>query len=616
MKPLQSSSAGRWIIILCLALFCTITLLAVGPVMRETDQAALLRGARELSRGASSAHTGFYSYDTQFYSYWIISTFLPNPPPPVDQFQSRDLVKSGNLICALIFLIGLTAFAIRCAWVKRNPHPAVWIAFLACPAVLLCTPLAGSAIVSLGFLFLLALTASMKQSVATLFPAALLAFLSVASRADTILLMPLICWCASPSTTVSRLPAFPFIWAIATGSILALATGQWISGGTGTFFYGDFFDSKVFLAYLVFGLGSLLVVGGFLLISVGKNRELPLSFRITGILCASLPMLFYSTQLFSPRHLLTTAAAILIFACLPSRNRIPRIPGRIAIPIVALSLLPLFIGVRLPEISRPSLTLSKSTRFPTTDGLWPMGATLPFLIDLAEGDSIDHNQQIWQSAISFETAWPESDHIRILETPMREYLLLAASLRGKKATLLPVGNSLPTNANSPSVLSDLRSLNTRRPGHVRPQSTAKYDSWITNLRESGYTLITAETEISPLIVFGNEQPDGLHSEQKLARKFFGGDEFRINRVCSTNQPCSIENLAAGHRHLITASAPFQLGSKKAAPSVSGKEILYFLPVTDPSDFKSDLTSQAIDSELKIWSTTLPDYMARRFFTEK
>ncbi|HAT20468.1 MAG TPA: hypothetical protein DCS85_09965, partial [Verrucomicrobiales bacterium] len=50
---------------------------AVGPVMRESDQASLLEGAVQLAVGDKAfSDNDSYNYDKQYFSYWVTAAWL------------------------------------------------------------------------------------------------------------------------------------------------------------------------------------------------------------------------------------------------------------------------------------------------------------------------------------------------------------------------------------------------------------------------------------------------------------------------------------------------------------------------------------------------------------
>ena len=79
---------------------------AVGPVMRESDQASLLEGAVQLAVGDKAlSDNDSYNYDKQYFSYWVTAAWFKLRSPSAE--DSMVIVREGNLLAVTLFALAL-----------------------------------------------------------------------------------------------------------------------------------------------------------------------------------------------------------------------------------------------------------------------------------------------------------------------------------------------------------------------------------------------------------------------------------------------------------------------------------------------------------------------------
>lgn len=600
--------------------------LATGSLMRETDQASLVEGAWRIRQGTGISETGFYNYDKQYLSYILPAFFLHDFEGPLDETGIDCLVARLNQVAAGIFLTGLWVFVAGAAMGKRKAPPdgTFLIAFLTTPAVLLSVPVSSPAIMSAGFLLVLASLMKRSPGTGNFAACAAFTFLAVGTRADAVLCLPFFCWAEARPGSWKGLVKSSRGWWMAAGAVLALAVGRLLAGETATTFYHAALDPRVAGAYLAFGLGGLILTGFGFATLLGVNLRKRPGFRWAGLLFLAMPLLFYGPQLFSPRHLITTAIVILV-AVTGFRGRALLRLGRRCFPrrvrvwkaaVVVVSLVPLLVGIRLPVPQRPGLTLRQPTLYPSTDGLWPMGGYAGYLVKMTRG-KLDHNQQIWTSAKCDEMRWPEQSPLKILETPMRQYLLLAARLRGLTAEQVSIGEA----ADDP-VLADERSLRVARPGHVTPSGIGAYETWLRQFRQRKMVWLSGAGTTGGVVLLNRVGPEKVeeHSgEDQMAREIsilLGGvDVLEIDALtCSGKYTIAADT--GGRSMAFSSRSGFTLQGR-SAEKISSDHGEYFA-ATMGGAATAGLKSVDLDAggEVRIWSSVLPEFMSRNRYRER
>ena len=99
MRLAASVVAVLWI---CLEIW------AVGPVMRESDQASLLEGSLQLvAKDRAVAANDSYNYDKQYLSYWITAAWLK--VRMTGDERSMEIAGEGNLLAITLYALALLA---------------------------------------------------------------------------------------------------------------------------------------------------------------------------------------------------------------------------------------------------------------------------------------------------------------------------------------------------------------------------------------------------------------------------------------------------------------------------------------------------------------------------
>ena len=411
------------------SLWCT------GDLMRKNDQATILAGAYDLAQGRMQNPAAYYQYDKTYVLYWTCAAvlkFLPAGTSPV---------AAANISLALMFWSALTIFVMR---FRKELSPLALLCFLSAPAVLLNTFYVNSSVLSSAFLLLSAVFLLQPGSRGG-WPAAVFFALAVGSRADVILLLPLLLWLITPFSMVGSFLrgwrknlktglAGSKHWKLLCAGIFALAAGRILCPGGGEA-VDPFFNLKMVAGYTVFGFGAaglLFALYSFhLSVRAAKGRgTFEKLYGLAGLFAFLLPVLFFIPQLHAPRYFWRGCEAVLLLA---ASARSPVWNFRSAkVIITAAALVPLVLGVRLPALNQPQITASHATLFPSGDGFYPMGGTLPFMLRLRHADEypVDHNQMVWNAVRQADFRFDGGHSIKVLRTPMFGYFMLAASLRG------------------------------------------------------------------------------------------------------------------------------------------------------------------------------------------
>lgn len=601
---------------------------ALGQTLRESDQASLLDGVAQLADGQAKRGADFYNYDKQYLSYWL--AVPPGELPAADPGgRARRLIGWVNMISGSLGLIGFWLMWWACL---HRPSIGTMLSaavFTCCPLILLCAGPASSATISGGFLLALVAVLSLRGKWRRrLRPilAPLLVFAAVAARADAVLCLPLMCWASFRGRSWRQFRGRADFWSMGLAAVAALVVGRWLVVEPTTSFYGVFFMPKVFAAYLVFGLGGcgLWWLAQMVAIPVSSRHR----FHQLGALLLALPMLFYWWQLFSPRHLMTTALVTLAAGSLWKgralfrfwRSRRPRLVRVVAIMVLVAALLPLAIGIYLPFPKSPRPVLTRATEFPTADGLWPMGATLSFLSRLRhadDGQPIDHNQQVWKAALLSDFSGCGDDgRVAVLESDMRAYLLLAARFQGREAELVTLAQLLDLDSDDGVTCAyvDDRAL--------RVSSGAAMDggrsSLANELLASGFAMqVVSPPDDEQLIVrvsrAGAGQVDPEIIERLAVAKVFGGDEFRAGEAVSIKGEAPFWRRGdrdAGISVAFSSREMFSVNGREAQQASGGWWVLR----SDGREIADAAGKLALvvrgEAVVRAWLGVLPDYMSR------
>ena len=410
------------LLLLTVALF---SLWCTGDLMRKNDQATILAGAYDLAHGRMQDPSAYYQYDKTYVLYWTCAAVLKLLP------AGTSPVAVANISLALMFWSALAIFVIR---FRKVLSPLALLCFLSAPAVLLNTFYVNSSVLSSAFLLLSAVFLLQSGSRGG-WLAALFFALAVGSRADVILLLPLLLWLITPFPMVGKIfREFSKHWKLLCAGIFALAAGRILcpGGGEGA---DPFFNLKMVAGYAIFGFGAagllFALYSAHLLVQAAKGRgKLEKLYGLAGLFAFLLPVLFFIPQLHAPRYFWRGCEAVLLLAV---SARLPVWNFRSVKTIIVLAaVLPLVLGVRLPALNQPQITVSHATLFPSGDGFYPMGGTLPFMFRLCHATEhpVDHNQLVWNAVRRAEFRFDNRHSIKVLRTPMFGYFMLAASLRG------------------------------------------------------------------------------------------------------------------------------------------------------------------------------------------
>jgi hypothetical protein len=506
------------------SLWCT------GGLMRKNDQATILAGAHDLAQGRMQEPSVYYQYDKTYVLYWVCAAVFKLTP-------GVSPIAAGNISLAVIFWSALAVFVVR---FRCKLDPLVLLCFLTAPAVFLNTPYVNSSVLSSAFL-LASAALLLQEKRPGGWPAALFFFLAVGARADVILLLPLLFWLMTPLpmlgtffAEVSRdwkngwkgLSGFSSHWKLLLAGISALATGRLLCPGGGASM-DPIFNLKMVAGYAVFGFGAaglLFVICSVRLAvrAVKGQGAFGKLYELAGLLVFLLPVLFFIPQLHAPRYFWRGCEAVLLLAV---AGRLPVWTSRPVHTLILLTaLLPMMFGVRLPELNRPRLTVSQPELFPSGDGFYPMGGSIPFMLRLrhAVEHPIDHNQRIWNAVRQADFHFDDRNSMDVLHTPMTGYFMLEASLRGGFA-----------RSHSFDRLGD-------RPFYADSRSLMRADPK-TPIRFLDEVLTLPSRFVSPVsdglgvLEFGSGD-DRWGRQTRLLNRLFAGNEYRVFSSDQTEFP--------------------------------------------------------------------------------
>lgn len=416
------------LLVCVLAIF--LSYLALGPVMRESDQASILSGALDIARGGDLAGNTAYRYDKFYGTYWQLAAGF--------KLFGAEKSTDANHIVWLANVLAFSTYSVVLLllgyFIKlRGPLLITFAITLLSPVLLFTAPLVSPNIFSVSWVLLLAVLFCARESKRSLLGIILVSALAVGSRLDAVLVMPAVALLSSKHG-LFKIWRDRRVLAAFVGSVIALGVSRMVGAGH-TAGIGEqfFFDPKITAAYLVFGLGA--AVGFYFLLALGCLKK----YRYSGgalAFAVMIPLLFYIGLLFTPRHLILVPVVVLLSCVLPRGQEIWssifEYKGwrRVWVFGCVVGAGLMFVGLTLPSISSPKVSLVTATRYPTTDGYWPMGGTLRFLIDLGDSESnpVDHNQTVWE-------AWNKIDFRKkplVLKDRLFRYPELAARIQGEE----------------------------------------------------------------------------------------------------------------------------------------------------------------------------------------
>ena len=454
MTPPSVKSGGTAL----LAIYAFLVLWAVAPVMRESDQASLLKGAIELARDGQLVRSD-YNYSKQYGSYWLIGLSLRLSNLQQVGSSPDSVVLLGNLISSLVFLSGLACLILR----QKFNEWWQWVLVLSvlfCPTLFFSSCLLSSNLISTGFLCFLVCSLGVNKAWLRIAGSGVFGFLAVSTRADAVLLLPLISLLNVSGFSWRKLFSDPAIWLLGFVSIGALLLGK-LLGTEHVAHYAAFFQPPVAFAYLSFGLGGGALALLVIVFGVFPKRRTQLDVqRILVVLALFLPLCFYGRILFSPRHLMTTAMVVLFFVCFETgrgwlseffSNRLGKSLG---VLVLLTTFLPFLFGVRLSSMRSGSVVLTTPTLYPTADGYWPMGNYGQFYgwLRRAHDSPLDHNQRVWSAWKAVEKIPNEGEGLTIRSSGLVSF---------GKFRLILLGGAEPEAKESEVFLTDSRTISRR-----------------------------------------------------------------------------------------------------------------------------------------------------------
>jgi hypothetical protein len=597
-------------------------------LLHESDQAAVVGGAVRLANGMSSFRgADFYNYDKLFLSYWLLAAVFRAPGFLLGKWGP---VTISNAISSAAFAL---AAGVAIARARCGPAQAARVlAVLLAPAFLVHAPFFAAASLSVAALVVaFTLLERPRRTGYQNAIASVAVFAAVGTRADAVLALPFVVWLTFwPQGRPFALLRRPLFYALISGALLALIVGRVVAGATSTTVFAPVFVPKIVAAYAAFGLGGAALIIPLIAAVLGwrgfmvRNGWRRVS-ALVGTALFLLPLAFYLPQLFSTRYWFLGLGCALMF--LLSRRgaallRVapPRLLRAVTAAALVTALLLMFVGIRLPFPTRPRLTLNSPTRFPSADGLVPMGNYLGILFGRdARGEPLiaDHNQAIWKASESVVFTPDESGKVPVLVTPMREILRLRLATRG--------WNVHPLDEDQPAqpCYADLRSL-IKFEGGLDIGGRLN-DTTARLLSEAKTREVSAPGATIPILwMEPTTRPVQLLEEPwRMFRAVFAGSDFRIasEDVVAGSGELKLP-LGEGRTLAILASRPFSLAltardgrvttvASKAATSDTGAQLV----VLDGR--QSDAASLTFNSrpppDVRCAAAVLPDYMSVRAF---
>ena len=410
----------------------------VSATFRDNDQATILSAAWQLARHqAGFFHAAFYNFDKQWGTYLAVATLFR-------LFPRIDPVLAANVMLTVVASLAWLSLGIRTGRSRRAPV-FLLLPVLLSPVLILYIPFLGSGWLSLAFLLLsFFFFGTVSSRIST---CAGLIFLAAASacRVDVVLAFPALILSTMSRARVATLLRRPMTWLLILAVFAPVIAGKWMVGVHTVDLNPFSFDSRSYFGFLIFGLTpAVLVLLGFLL-----SAFLQLAFRkprfgvfYLGLAVAPLiPLAFYSPQLYGLRYLFLPLASILFVAS--SRPAVAVYKATfwrsgvrfrwVPAGLCALTIIPWLLGMNVPSLTSSRLTVTNPMRFPTGDGVFPMGAYLAFQWQVLFRDhmKIDHNQKIWLAARSASYESCRNGAVPFLITPMSDFIELAIRLQNK-----------------------------------------------------------------------------------------------------------------------------------------------------------------------------------------
>jgi len=404
----------------------------VSATFRDNDQATILDSSWQWAHRATPfLHATFYNFDKQWGVFLALGLLFRC-------FPHADPVLAANLLTAAIASVAWIGLGIS---LRRSTLPLpLLLPVLLSPVLILYMPYLGTGWFSLAFLLLAFLLLRSGHSTGARWMALLLLAAAAACRGDVVLAVPALALSLMPRSRSFGFLRRPVLWFLLAAAIVPVLVGKWIAGTTIPDSNPLSFDIRPFVGFLLFGLTPALLVliavtmAAFLTVSFSRPRYRIFYWAVA--LSPFIPLAFYSAQLYTLRYLFLTVACALFTVTSPRASALYQRPSTPlwSVLLTTLTVAPWFIGLQLPVLRHPRLTVTNPTLFPTGDGKFPMGAYLGFAwrVFFRDHQQIDHNQGIWLAASSVDYRTCSDSTVPFLITPMSNFLEFAIRLQHKR----------------------------------------------------------------------------------------------------------------------------------------------------------------------------------------
>ena len=435
-QPHRKARRLPWLLLCQVMVLLLLVAPFISGTFRDNDQAIILDGSWILARHqAPFWHALFYNFDKQWGVFLALSWLFRLWP-------HLDPVFSANLLVALLASLAWLSIGFRRAR-TRNVPLSLLLPVLFSPVLLLYIPYLGTGWFSLALLLLSFYVLNSTRSKIGRTASVLLLAASSACRGDVVLAVPALILSHIPRSSFTSLLRRPLAWWLSAAAVLPVLAGKVIAGASLPDSNPFSLDLRAYLGYLLFGLtpAVLVLLAGtaawYAALSV-KRKRFHLFYGFAAV-SSVIPLAFYSPQLYTLRYFFLTIAAVLFLAT----NRRSVLAYRKAIrgryrwfpqALILLTFAPWLIGLNVPVLRHPRLTVSNPTRFPTGDGRFPLAAYLGFEWQVRTQDhlSVDHNQNMWLAAKSVSYRACPNGTVPFLITPMSNFIQFAIRLQGKK----------------------------------------------------------------------------------------------------------------------------------------------------------------------------------------
>ena len=567
----MKAHSGRLPVMLAAVLtILALAALMVGPYMHESDQASLVAGGVELARGRFAEVRSAYNFDKQYVSYAFLGAlfrFLPRP------FSADAVVLLGN---AAAFGFFWSSWLLLLRRIQGGLGLAAILPLLLAPTLIVHSPFFATAFVSASFLLLaFQCFSALASPWARRLIVGILVFCAVGARADAVLALPLIALLNPRRRTVAGVIKSIDTWILPAAGLLAMLFGRLVFTGVRDDFIPPQFRLNVIVAFTLFGLGGALLLMAVCLVAIvlSNRRKTWVPDRLTAA-ALLVPAIFYLPQLTTPRYYVLSIVSMFLFVVSRRGGRIlrewfqRRHWGAISrAALIAAAVFPVVVGLRLPDLRHPRLSLSQVSRFPSADGVLPMGGYWRYVPGVrTERGFVDHNHAIWAAVSAARLQTNSAGFVPALYTTMNSYLLLSATLQDRPIQFYELGKSvLPS-----FYYVDSRSLMRSGFNFQTPNETAR-----------AFLAGTALEPASPVswkgITLFRGSAGGPNAAARLylaLNDVFGGIEFRMHEVVAgpTNVIPLRDLFGAEPKKLAVASAEPFACLLREAPGLGGRPV--------------------------------------------